>query len=205
MIVTSKGEYMDYFSSDQHFKHKNIIKYAGRPFTHIDAMHSDMISKHNSVVGPDDTWHCVGDFAFASIAEQKVFLSSLNGKKKILYLGNHDRTPRAMREIGFDEVYTKPVDWEYGGYKFRICHYPFAPEDHEGIKPRFMDRRPSPEGCDWLICGKNKEKWKIMRNAINVGVDVWDFYPSSIDTLIQTIKASGFNSDPKLTKTLYCY
>ena len=196
---------MDYFSSDHHFKHKNIIKYASRPFTHIDPMHSDMISKHNAIVGPEDTWHCVGDFAFASIEEQKVYLSKLNGKKKILYLGNHDRPAKVMREIGFDEVYEKPVDWEYGGYRFRICHYPFAPEDHDGITPRYMERRPSPEGCDWLICGHVHEKWKIMRNAINVGVDIWDFYPVSIDQLIQTIKASGFNSDPKLRKNLYCY
>ena len=196
---------MDFFSSDTHFKHRNIIKYSGRPFTHLDEMHSTLISRHNSVVGPEDTWHCVGDFAFASVEEQKVFLSCLNGKKKILYLGNHDRPPRVMKDIGFDEVYDKPVDWEYGGYKFRICHYPFAPEDHAGITPRYMDRRPSPEGCDWLISGHVHEKWKIMRNAINVGVDVWDFYPQSIENIIAEIKKSGFNSDPKLMKNLYCY
>ena len=196
---------MDYFSSDHHFKHKNIIKYAGRPHEGIEHMHSDMISKHNSIVGVEDTWHCVGDFAFASIGEQQSFLSSLNGKKKILYLGNHDRKPNVMRDIGFDEVYVDPVDWEYQEYKFRISHYPFGPEDHIGITPRYMDRRPIPKGCDWLLCGHIHEKWKIMRNQINVGVDVWDFYPVSIDTIIQTIKTSGFNSDPKLQKNIYCY
>lgn len=144
---------MDFFSSDIHAWHNNIIKYSGRPFNSLDEMHSTIIERHNSVVGPEDTWHFVGDFAFASIERQQYFLSCLNGKKKILYLGNHDRPVNVMLEIGFDEVYPKPVDWEYGGYKFRICHYPFAPEDHAGITPRFMDRRPSPVGCDWLICG----------------------------------------------------
>lgn len=196
---------MDYFSSDHHFKHKNVIKYAGRPFPHLDAMHSTMIANHNAVVGPEDTWHCVGDFAFASIEEQKVFLSKLNGKKKILYLGNHDRKPKVMESIGFDEVYEHPVDWQYQDYLFRICHYPFAPEDHAGIEPRYMGRRPSLVGCDWLICGHVHEKWKIMRNAINVGVDIWGFVPISIEQIIQTIKESGFNSDPKIQSNIHCY
>jgi len=196
---------MDYFSSDHHFKHKNVIKYANRPFTHLDPMHSAMISRHNSVVGPEDTWHCVGDFAFASIDEQKIFLSKLNGKKKILYLGNHDRKPNVMRSIGFDEVYDSPVDWEYNGIKFRISHYPFGPEDHEGITPRYMDRRPPVEGCDWLICGHVHEKWMMLRNMINVGVDVFDFYPVSIDKLIQLIKEKGYQHNPIVSGNLYSY
>ena len=196
---------MDYFSSDHHFQHKNIIKYANRPHTCIKDMHLDIIQKHNSLVGPEDTWHCVGDFAFASIEEQKIFLSKLNGKKKILYLGNHDRKPKVMRDIGFDEVHKHPVDWEYGGYKFRISHYPPAPEDHDNIAPRYLERRPTLDGVDWVICGHIHEKWKIMRSAINVGVDIWDFYPINRDTIIETIKKLGFNLDPKLTKNLYCY
>jgi len=164
-----------------------------------------MISKHNATVGPEDTWHCVGDFAFASIEEQKVFLSKLNGRKKILYLGNHDRSKNVMLDIGFDEVHTEPIDWEYGDFKFRISHYPFGPEDHDNVNPRYMSRRPSTAGCDWLICGHVHEKWKIMRNMINVGVDLWDFYPISIDTIIQTIKTCGFGTDEKLRKNLYCY
>jgi len=196
---------MDYFSSDHHFKHKNIIKYASRPHKDIDSMHSDMIAKHNSVVGPEDTWHCVGDFAFASINQQRDYLSSLNGAKKILYLGNHDRSPGSMLSVGFDEVHDKPFDWEYGGYKFRISHYPFGPEDHEGITPRYMDRRPSPEGCDWLICGHVHEKWANLRNMINVGVDVLDFTPIAIDALIAYIKKVGVVRDSSLQNNIHCY
>ena len=196
---------MDFFSSDLHIWHYNIIKYAGRPFTHLDAMHSYIIKKHNSVVGIEDTWHCLGDFAFASIYKQTDFLSKLNGKKKILYLGNHDRKPEVMKSIGFDEVYDTPVDWEYGGIKFRISHYPFGPEDHGGITPRFMDRRPSVEGCDWLLCAHVHEKWKILRNMLNVGVDIWDFTPQSIIQIIQTIKNTGRVHNSKLQRDIHCY
>jgi len=196
---------MDYFSSDHHFCHKNIIKYTGRPYSCVEDMNSDIIQKHNSVVEPDDVWHCIGDFAFANIKKQTELLASLNGKKKILYLGNHDRSPSVMLDIGFDEVYRHSVDYEYAGIKFRISHYPFCPEEQAGFIPKYKNRRPLVEGCDWLICGHTHEKWKILRNMVNLSVDVWNFYPTSIETIVQTVENAGIVIDLEKLNNIYCY
>ena len=197
---------MDYFSSDHHFNHHNIIKYTGRPFKDVTEMDNYLIERQNAVVSPDDTWHCGGDFALSNLIQQKEYLSKLNGKKKILYLGNHDRTVKAMLKVGFDEVYKEPVDWEYGGFKFRISHYPFAPKDFMGFTPKYLNRRPSPEGCDWLLCGHTHEKWKIMRNMFNISVDaLLDYSPVSIIHIIEKILELGTNLDPNLQRSPYHY
>lgn len=176
---------MIYFTSDHHFFHKNIIKYAGRPFYYVEEMNEDIIAKHNSVVTPEDIVYFLGDFAFASIEVQKEILSRLNGKK-YLFLGNHDRTEKAMREIGFLDIY-KEETWEIEGIKFRLSHYPFAPTDPTTQDVRYLERRPKKEGCDFLLCGHVHEKWSTLENQINVGVDVRNFYPISLEEILTIV------------------
>jgi calcineurin-like phosphoesterase family protein len=147
-------------------------------------MNKALVEKHNSRVSPEDNVFFLGDFAFCSIEKQKHILSLLNGNK-YLYLGNHDRSEKVMREIGFLDVF-KTGDMFFEGIKFRISHYPFAPYDHIEANIRYPDRRPSRD-CDWLLCGHIHEKWKILENQINVGVDVWDFFPVSLNEILEIV------------------
>jgi len=172
----------DYFSSDIHFDHRNIIKYCDRPFDDVNFMNEEIIRLHNETVTNEDTWRFVGDFAFCNIEKQKKILARMNGKKKIIYAGNHDRKKKQLLDVGWDEVYEKWVDWEYEGIKFRICHYPFKEHDHT-LKIRYLDRRPPREGCDWLLTGHVHTAWFIMNNQINVGVDNLKFKPISIEEI----------------------
>lgn len=80
----------DFFTSDQHYYHKNIIKYAKRPFDNVDEMNEHLIQQHNSVVGQNDRSWSLGDFGFASIEKLQNILRRLNGQK-FLILGNHDK------------------------------------------------------------------------------------------------------------------
>jgi calcineurin-like phosphoesterase family protein len=93
-------------SSDHHFGHKNIIKYSDRPFTDNDEMHQEMIDRHNAVVGPDDTWICVGDFAFMPDEQANEIISSMNGRHKILVVGNHDIRRGGIKQLEFDHICT---------------------------------------------------------------------------------------------------
>ena len=49
---------MDFFISDCHFGHKNIIKYMNRPYDSADSMDLGMIKSWNSVVTKSDTVLC---------------------------------------------------------------------------------------------------------------------------------------------------
>lgn len=89
-----------FVSSDLHLYHSNILKFISqvdnksrvRPVFGEDdilAMNEAIVANHNSVVGPDDTWYCLGDVIFG-INKIDNILPRLNGRKKYLILGNHE-------------------------------------------------------------------------------------------------------------------
>lgn len=101
---------MDYFISDLHFGHKNIIEYEKRPFRSIEHMNDELVKRWNKVVTNEDTVFCLGDVSFCGAELTRNYVSALNGKK-ILIMGNHDRIrrPAWWIEKGFQEVYRFPI------------------------------------------------------------------------------------------------
>lgn len=149
-----------YITADHHFGHANIIEYAGRRFASVQKMDRAMTRQWNDTVGPDDTVYHLGDFALASADRIAELVADLNGYK-ILITGNHDRSPKRMVELGFDEAYKEA---EYAGW--RLLHWP--PEDPE--------RR--------TLCGHVHGLWAWRRTPqypqINVGVDVRGYRPRTL-------------------------
>ncbi len=104
---------MEYFISDTHFNHNNIIKYCNRPFKDIEDMNESLVTSWNEVVGPEDTVYFLGDFCLGNRNEVIKFGHRLNGHK-ILIMGNHDKATRtAFLDAGFDEVYKKPTVFNF--------------------------------------------------------------------------------------------
>lgn len=77
--------------SDNHFGHKNIIKYADgmRPYESVEAMNQAMFDNCLAVVKPQDTLIFVGDIAFMSVNGMNEILRNMPGYK-IQIVGNHD-------------------------------------------------------------------------------------------------------------------
>ena len=124
-----------FFTSDTHFNHANVIKYCGRPFGSAEEMNREMIERWNAVVGPEDTVYHLGDFVLGKFVEAPMFLRQLNGARKILIRGNHDRGIKQMLAVGFDEVHEK-VEWN----GWMLQHHPIK-----------TSRK--------LLCGHIHEKW----------------------------------------------
>lgn len=82
-----------FYSSDQHFFHSNVIKFADetgnryRPFDSIEEMHETIIDNHNRLVSKRDITYFLGDVSFNR--KGLPLLSRMNGQK-VLILGNHD-------------------------------------------------------------------------------------------------------------------
>ena len=54
----------NWYTSDTHFNHFNIIQYCDRPFHTLDEMHKVLIGNWNSLVSKEDTVYFLGDFCF---------------------------------------------------------------------------------------------------------------------------------------------
>jgi len=149
-----------FFTSDTHFNHANIIKYCGRPFASVEEMNREMIARWNAAVAPEDTVYHLGDFAMGKPSQWQDILRQLHGAKKILIIGSHDRSPQSMLEAGFDETHHQ-VEWN----GWLLQH-----------KPTRTNNK--------LLCGHVHEKWLRLGWTINVGVDVWDFTPRTVEELV---------------------
>lgn len=180
----------DYFTSDQHFGHANIIRYCDRPFRSTGEMDAALVARWNAVVGPDDTVHVLGDVCMGRREESMPLIRQLTGHK-ILYAGNHDRCwyghgarARAAEaeylEAGFEEIRQGTYHLELDGRRVAVSHFPYRGDS--GDADRFTGYRPADEGL-WLLHGHVHEKWRVLDRMINVGVDVWEFTPVPAGTL----------------------
>ncbi len=166
---------MIWFSSDYHFYHTNILKYCNRPFETVDEMNEEIIKRHNELVSPHDFVFFLGDLTFKRGTGE--LLNRMNGVFTYIY-GNHDKNIRSLPMIMDATIRIK------GG---KILHMTHRPDN--------TDR-----SCDYLVCGHVHEKWKVQhlkghngvnKILINVGVDVWNFYPVSLDKVISMSRGNG--------------
>jgi len=201
---------IDWFTSDLHVFHKNIIKYCNRPFKDIPDMHYVLIDNWNRVVQPKDRVLILGDFGFCGVASGKAILDKLNGYK-ILVLGNHDKNAGVAKRMGFDEVHQGVVmvslfSQVYDDIKtVYACHFPKHPTLWTKIKHWFRSRKvrnkffqrdkhwyrfPKISEKAWLVCGHSHEKGprvNYKRKMVNVGVDQWAFKPVSVEELYEAM------------------
>jgi calcineurin-like phosphoesterase family protein len=179
----------DWFSSDEHFGHKNILQLSNRPFADLEEMHRELKRRWNERVAPRDRVMIVGDFSFMQSSSTRKVLQDLNGTK-VLIQGNHDKEKNIPRDC-FETIVTRAQYALPNGHKAILCHYPYlsgeqADAERNNYKVRYAERRPKDQG-QWLIHGHVHGSWKVNGRMINVGVDVWDYYPVSIDQIMEII------------------
>ena len=130
---------MIYLVSDRHFRHRNICKYASRPYDTTDKMDADLIRRHNNTVRPEDIFYDLGDFGWGPVGPLIEILNKLNGNKKIIIRGNHDRGIESLYEMGWDAVVDEAII-KYRHHTVLLRHRPFygeIPFDRATDKPMF--------------------------------------------------------------------
>lgn len=159
--VNKEKEMTVFFTSDQHYYHKNICRFANRPYESVEEMNENMIRNHNRVVQPTDTVWCLGDFAFADSSKIKTILHRLNGNIHLI-LGNHDKQISNTRKSFIGEnLFTSIQDYkELNIYKQPIILF------HYGMRVWNKSHHGS-----WLLYGHSHGTLPPLGKSVDVGVD----------------------------------
>ena len=176
----------NYFTSDLHLGHANVIKYCDRPFASVEEMDETLIANWNAKVHKDDAVYILGDLVWQS-CDPIPYLARLKGKKHLI-VGNHDRWVAMPEAAGYFESVTSYAELVLNCRNFTLCHYPMLEwknsrkigssrlgymvhgHIHNGVKPLY---RPLFE----------------LPNALNAGVDINGFAPVSFDELVANNEA----------------
>jgi len=159
-------------TSDFHLGHVNIGRLAKRPEEDVTKMSFRIVQNHNNRVAKGDTVYHIGDFAFKSgklgiKISGSTWENMLNGKI-IHIVGNHD-SKNGIR--GLSRAFIT-----YGKKNIMMQHVP----------PTYI-----PDNVDLVLCGHVHGSWKYKiiddTPVVNVGIDVWNYMPVTIDEVIKYI------------------
>lgn len=183
---------MDFFVSDTHFNHANIIKFAERPFGSWEKMNEVLINNWNKRVSKDDTVYHLGDFGFqnreiaGSAWSLRNIFNELNGNK-ILIKGNHDKSP--VLELPWRNVFNQlrypmvenpgPDNW------FQLIH-----------KPTILDNSAAIH-----LIGHIHQQFIYQGNNLNMSVEVWGYQPVTLEEInnrIDWLKTNVYDTNTKM-------
>jgi calcineurin-like phosphoesterase family protein len=171
---------MIFFTADTHFCHINAIKFCNRPFQNIEQMNKTLIENWNSRVAGGDDIYILGDFLFRGTGvEANEIVKKLNGKKYLIR-GNHDRflDNKDFDKSGFVWIKDYHVLY-YEKRKFVLFHYPIF--EWDGYY------RNSIHLYGHVHSGEMSQKvaGALGGTAVNVGTDVHNYYPVSIEEILK--------------------
>jgi calcineurin-like phosphoesterase family protein len=156
---------MIWFTADWHLDHANILVYEPeRPWKTIAKMNDGLKDKYNSIVEENDVVYFLGDMSLRgpeNWAFYQRWLRKIKGEKHLI-LGNHDKlNPFLYVDCGFTTVHTALQVEE-----FILVHDPAV---------TIVDKSKK-----WLV-GHIHSLFKKQKHCLNVGIDVWNYFPVSID------------------------
>lgn len=157
---------MIWYIADLYLARTAIIGHCGRPFATSGHMDDALVANLAGRVASDDDLYVVGDFALGGGSGHDYVLRRFDEipSRKHLVVGNHDAS--WMREIPWESV-SDVVEVKDGGQRVFLCHYP-------------MITWPGARRGALHLFGHVHGNWQGSRNAVNVGVDVWDFQPVTL-------------------------
>jgi calcineurin-like phosphoesterase family protein len=172
-----------FVTSDFHLNHKNICKFAKRPFSDASEMNRHIINEWNTLVGKNDDVYFLGDFTLDRSPERAIgFLGQLAGNKFLLR-GNHDHWMDKARKKYFDEqlgfTYIEPIhELTVDKQLYVMSHYPM----HSWNKKHY--------GSINLHGHVHSHSPNSGPNRIDVGWDAWETIPT-LETITKI--ATTFN------------
>ena len=161
-----------FFTSDQHYGHKNIIKYCNRPFSCLQEMDEILIQNHNEIVKNEDIIIQAGDFAFVNSRHKaEEYFKRLKGRHFYLK-GSHDKwMPKFTLQI-----WEKTIQKQF----IVVCHYCIKTWERSHYN-------------SWHLYGHSHGGLKPVGKSWDIGVDNNNFYPVSFEQIVEIMKSRPDN------------
>ena len=167
-----------YFTADTHLNHPalaNIRAFKfGLGFKSTKEHDEFIITNWNSVVRKGDEVYLLGDFCFGSHEIVRSMRTRLNGKIHLI-MGSHDRANKIhnLPELfaSISDLKTIKIDAQ----KIVLCHYAMRvwAYSHYG---------------SWHLYGHSHRNLEGWGKSFDVGVDCWNYYPISIDKVVEEME-----------------
>lgn len=192
-----------FITADPHFGHANIIKLCNRPFAGVEMMNEQMIRNWNDRVTNKDTVYVVGDFTLNNADFAYEIIQQLNAKWICIVPGGHDqRWFKRNLDLAPANVYKRitklppivTLKWEKK--RFVLCHYPLFSWEQSAHGSYNLHGHSHGMMGHWGNSAEN-ETAKNYGMRLDVGVDVWDFFPVPIETLVEKATEARAEIDQK--------
>ena len=171
----------NFYISDIHGGHSNIIRLCNRPFKNVEEMNETYIRNHNAKVTNTDDVYFVGDIFFGKDVDGAIdFVKKLNGRKH-LCIGNHDR--KLMQNPEFRKLFIETKDEinvNDNGTKIVLHHCPLA--EWEGY---FRDTL---HFYGHIHNNTDNLAYKLMKqvpNAYNLSCEILGYTPRTLKEVIE--------------------
>jgi calcineurin-like phosphoesterase family protein len=180
---------MDYFTSDWHLGHANIIKHCYRPFNTVEEMDDTIINNINAVVAENDTLWVMGDITYKSCNHIENYRRRIKCKNIHVIFGNHDKKIKgALRRIFTSAEHYQEISIDK--QTIILFHYPITVWDKAHHN-------------SWHLFGHshgNHTKWREehMPNSLSfdIGVDCHDFKPLSFEQIKKIMEKRAAKQNP---------
>lgn len=207
MLKWTPGSGKVFLRSDDHFEHRNICRYADRPWANWDKedveaderalkeMGEAFVTFHNESVKPGDLVIFGGDVVMGDWrwALQR-WVADMHGRK-LLIIGNHDvmfkRTYSAYDFNRYQQVFTEGIlTWldmqtvlPFSHRRMIVNHFPYeagtGPRKVKG-PDRYAGWRPVREPGQWLLHGHTHDHRVLTGDhQIHIGIDA-DYTPYGV-------------------------
>lgn len=184
---------MIYYIADNHFGHKNVIRFDNRQFADTVLMDEVLVHNWNERVTEDDTVYILGDCFWKNEENSVKLIQRLKGHKHLIR-GNHDRVHGRLRF--YYESIEHYAEINDNDRLVILCHYPipFYKNQHYGAVMLYGHVHNTREQ-DFI------EKWKrelweseIPCNMINVGcmMEYMKYTPRTLDEILAANPAPEF-------------
>jgi len=169
-----------FFTSDNHFGHRNIISYCNRPFKTVGEMNKTMVENWNMKVSKSDTIYVLGDLIWDK--SYKDILWELNGE--IIYVASldysHERIAFANKKRFKKIVHILAL--ELKNISITLCHY-------------CLRNWPKSHFNSWHLFGHTHGRLEPIGKSWDVGVDNNSFFPLSLEEIERIMSHRPDNPD----------